>query len=105
MQEMQQMFAITPVPILAAGFIVAILLIIIGFRERSDYSSKVRLIRAGGILLGLMMIATGLTWFGYLTSTSSTPLTFEDVVIPTLVSSIGGLISGISRYMPIDQEK
>ena len=105
MQEMQQMFAITPVPILVAGFVAAILLMLIGFREKSDYSSKARLIRAGGILFGLMMIATGLTWFGYLASTSSTPLTFEDVIILTLVSSIGGLISGISRYMPINQQE
>jgi len=103
MQEMQQMFAISPVGILAAGFAAAILLIAIGFREKSDYSSKVKLIRAGGILLGLMMIATGLSWFGYIASTSSTSLTFEDVVILTLVSSIGGVISGVSRYMPINQ--
>lgn len=103
MQEMQQMFAISPVGILAFGFVIAILLIIIGFREKSDYSRKAGLMRAGGILLGLMMIATGLTWYGYLASTSSTPLTFEDVVILTLVSSIGGLISGISSYIQINQ--
>jgi len=103
MQEMQQMFAISPVPILTAGFMIAILLIVIGFREKSDYSRKTRLMRAGGILLGLMIIATGLTWYGYLASTSSTPLALEDVVILTLVSSIGGLISGISSYIPISQ--
>jgi len=91
------------VGILTAGFMIAILLIIIGFREKSACSRKVRLIRAGGILLGLMMISTGFTWFGYLASTSSTPLAFEDVVILTLVSSIGGLISGISSYIPINQ--
>ena len=103
MQESQQMFVISPVGILAAGFVIAVLLIIIGFREKSDYSRKVKLIRAGGILLGLMIIATGLTWYGYLAFTSSTPLALEDVVILTLVSSIGGLISGISSYIPISQ--
>jgi len=97
------MFVISPLGILAFGFMIAILLIIIGFREKSDYLRKVKLIRAGGILLGLMMIATGLTWYGYPASTSSMPLILEDVVILTLVSSIGGLISGISSYIPINQ--
>ena len=82
---------------------IAIVLLILGLMEKTNYSRRVRMIRSGGILLGLMVVATGLTWYGYIVLTSSLPLTIGDVVILTLVAAIGGLISGISCCIPIRQ--
>jgi hypothetical protein len=97
------MFSFSAVGILGLGFVIAIVLLILGLMEKTDYSKRVRMSRAGGILLGLMVIATGLTWYGYVVLTSSIPLTIVDVVILTLVAAIGGLISGISCCIPIRQ--
>jgi uncharacterized membrane protein len=100
-QEIQQMFGVSGVGILVVGFGIALLLIVIGFREKKDYLKRVRFLRAGGILLGLMFIVTGVTWYGYLVVTTSTPLTLGDVISLTGISSVGGLIIGISSYFPI----
>jgi hypothetical protein len=97
------MIVFSPVGFMIIGFVIAILLIVMGFREKRDYARKVRLVRAGGVLLGLMIIATGLIWYGYLASVAVVRLDFEDVFMLTLLSSIGGLIIGISSYIPIGQ--
>lgn len=102
MQEMQPMIVLTPVGFLLSGFAIALLLIVMGFREKRDYARKVRLVRAGGILLGLMIIITGLSWYGFLAFVA-VHLIFEDVVMLTLLSSIGGLIIGASSCIPISQ--
>ncbi len=102
-QEMQQMFGVSVVGILGLGFVIVILLVILGLLEKNDYSKRVKMIRTGGILLGIMIIATGLIWYGILVATPSTSLTLGDVVLLTLDSSIGGLISGISCCIPIKQ--
>ncbi len=101
MQESQVMFGFSGPGILGIGFVIAILLIVIGFREKGDFLRKVRFVRAGGVLLGLMIIVTGVAWYGYLLMT--TPLTLTDVIILTAISSFGGLVTGISSYYPISQ--
>lgn len=102
-QQVQQMFSFSGIGILGLGFLIAIVLLVLGLIEKTDYSKRVRMIRAGGILLGLMVISAGLTWYGYLAVSSSVLLTFGDVIVLTLVSSIGGLISGVSCYISIRQ--
>ena len=103
MQESQVMFGFSGPGILGIGFVIAILLIVIGFREKEDFLRKVRYVRSGGILFGIMIIVTGLIVYGYLVVTMSLSMTLQDVIIATLVSSMGGLIIGISSYYPISQ--
>jgi Na+/phosphate symporter len=103
MQESQVMFGLSAPGILGIGFVIAILLIVIGFREKDDFPRKVRFIRAGGILFGIMIIVTGLTVYGYLVAVMALSMTLQDVIILASVSSIGGLIMGIAGYYPISQ--
>ncbi len=101
LQESQVMFAFSGPGILGIGFVIAILLIVIGFRERTEYHRRVRFLRTGGILFGVMIIITGTTLYGYLATTIMTPMTFQDVLILSGISSFGGLIIGISIYYPV----
>ncbi|MHA2142829.1 MAG: hypothetical protein ACXADD_15190 [Candidatus Thorarchaeota archaeon] len=103
LQEVQVMAGLSAPGILGFGFFIAVLLIIIGIREREDYPRRVRYIRSGGILFGLMIVVTGFTVYGYLVAVIGLIMTLQDVIILTMVSSIGGLIIGISGYYPISQ--
>ena len=76
---------------------------VIGFREKEDFLMKERDIRVVGIIFGVLIIVTGLFWYSTVVSVATTPMTFEDVLILTGISSIGGLISGISFYFPINE--
>ncbi|MFX1266146.1 MAG: hypothetical protein ACFFH0_12240 [Promethearchaeota archaeon] len=103
LQEMEVMATLSIPGILGLGFFIAILLIIIGIREREDYPRRVRYIRSGGILFGIMIVVTGFTVYGYLVAVRGLIMNLQDVIILTLVSSIGGLITGISGYYPLSQ--
>jgi hypothetical protein len=50
-----------------------------------------------------MIIVTIFTVYAYLVAVMTLIMTLQDVFILTVVSSIGGLIIGISRYFPIRQ--
>lgn len=103
MQEMQQMFGFSAVGILGTGFVIAILLLVIGLREKDDSLRKVRFLRAGGVLLGLMIIVTGFVWYASFVYPYP-PHYLEGVFLLTLVSSIGGLIIGAASWIPIVQQ-
>jgi hypothetical protein len=103
MQDVQVMVSPSGLGILGTGFIIAILLVVIGLRERDDFSRRVRYIRSGGILFGFMIIVTGFTVYAYLVAVMTLIMALQDVFILTLVSSIGGLIMGISGYYPFSQ--
>ena len=103
MQDMQVMFGPSGLGILGTGFLIAILLVAIGLREKEDFSKRVRYIRSGGILFGTMIIVTVFTVYAYLVAVMTLIMTLQDVFILTLVSSIGGLIIGISGYYPLSQ--
>jgi len=100
MQEMQQMFGVSFVGVIGTGFVIAVLLLLFGFREKRDPVRRARLLRAGGVLLGLMVIVTGFTWFTYFVYPYP-PLGLEDVITLTLVSSVGGLIIGVASCIPL----
>ncbi|MGY5881938.1 MAG: hypothetical protein RTV31_16950 [Candidatus Thorarchaeota archaeon] len=102
-QTIQQMFSITGFGLLGPGFIIVILFFVIGLREKDDILRKIRFYRIAGILLGLMIIISGITVFVHRVATSPMPMTIEEVIILTSISSIGGLISGISCYYDFGQ--
>jgi hypothetical protein len=98
------MFSLNIPSILGIGFVIAILLIMIGYREKENIRRRVRYLRMGGVFFGIMVIVTGLTVYGYLVMVVSLIMFLQDVVILSMVSSFGGVIIGISCYYPISQQ-
>lgn len=103
MQEMQQMFGVSFVGVIGTGLVIAALLLLFGLREKTNLVRKVRLLRAGGVLLGLMVIVTGFTWYAYFVYPYP-PYHLGDVFMLTLASSVGGLIIGAASCIPIAQQ-
>ncbi|MFX1482945.1 MAG: hypothetical protein ACFFCP_07130 [Promethearchaeota archaeon] len=103
MQEAQVMFGLSGPGIIVIGYVIAILLVVIGFREKGDFQRRSRYIRSGGILFGTIFIVGGLMVYGYLVALQAYTMTLQGVIILTLNSSIGGLIIGISGCYPMKQ--
>ena len=105
MQDIQVMFIVSGPGIIVIGFVIAILLVVIGFREKGDFQRRCRYIRFGGILFGTMFIVSVLTTYVYLIALQAYTMTLQGAIIVTLNSSIGGLIIGISGYYPFKQKE
>ncbi len=103
MQDAQVMFGFSAPGILGIGYFIAIILIVIGLREKDDFQKKVRYLRSGGILFGIMIIVTIVAIYAYLVTTLMLIMTLPDVITLALVSSLGGLIIGVSGYYPISE--
>jgi hypothetical protein len=105
LQEVQQqMVSFNGLGILVTGLIIITILLVIGLRENDDIARKERFIRAAGVIFGALIIITELLWYLSVIPSTTTPMTYEDVLIITGLSSIGGLIIGISCYLPIGRE-
>lgn len=79
--------------LLILGFVIAIILLIFGFMEKKNPLRKKRLLAAGTILFGIMIVAVPLSWYGYWAIASGGILVnISDIVIITFLSLIGGII-------------
>jgi hypothetical protein len=103
LQDAQIMFGFSAPGILGIGYFIAIILIVIGLREKDDFQKKVRYLRSGGILCGIMIILTIFSIYAYLVTVLMLIMTLTDLITLTVVSSVGGLIIGISGYYPISE--
>ncbi len=83
LQESTQFMFISIPSLLAIGFIAALVLYLLGQRK------------AGIILFGLMIIVTPLLWYGSFAMHGSIVMTIADILILSLLSSIGGIIIGV----------
>ena len=102
LQEVQQqMFGFSGLGILFIGLVIITILLVIGLRENEDIVRKARFIRSAGIISGVLIIIMELLWCMTWVVATIAPMTFEDVLIITAMSSIGGLIIGVSCYYPI----
>lgn len=91
------MFVVNIPSLLVLGFGIAILFLVLGFRERADFSKRSMFIRIGLDLLGLMVIVTPLSWYGTWALTSGlVHMTILDILIVTVFTALGGLIIGVS---------
>ena len=91
--------------IIVIGLVIAILFIVVGFREKEDFQRKSRYIRFGGILLGAMFVVPVLIAYVYFIILHGYTMTLQLVIIVTWNLSIGGLIIGASVYYPIRQKE
>jgi hypothetical protein len=83
--------------LLMMGFGIALVFLILGYREKADISKSRRLIGIGLDLLGLMVIVTPLSWYGmWAITTGLVQMTVLDILILTVFSALGGLIIGVA---------
>ena len=98
MQE--QMFVIPIPPLLALGFLIGVVLLILGYREESDIARRHHLMGLGVVVIGVMIPVTPITWYGYWIVTSGLVLGLIEIAIIAVALVIGIVIiySGVKIY-------
>lgn len=94
------MFAV-PIPmLLALGFLIGIGILALGYRERSDMTRRHHLMGLGVIIIGIMIPATPISWYGYWMITSELVLGLIEIVIIAVTLAIGILLiyKGVKTY-------
>ena len=96
------MFTVSLPALFAALYLIALVLVILGMRERGDMGKKLRMMKMGGVLLGFTTILLGFIWYatqpqmgllGYV------QMRIEDLLVLTTLSSVGGAIIGFAVRM------
>ncbi|MHA1902737.1 MAG: hypothetical protein ACXADL_13490 [Candidatus Thorarchaeota archaeon] len=61
MQE--QMFVIPIPPLLAIGFLIGIVLLVLGYRNKTDLTRRYHLMGLGTVVIGIMIPVTPISWY------------------------------------------
>ncbi|MHA2143403.1 MAG: hypothetical protein ACXADC_07440 [Candidatus Thorarchaeota archaeon] len=98
MQE--QMFVVPIPPLLALGFLIGIILLVLGYREETDLARRHHLIGLGAVVIGVMIPVTPLSWYGYLIVTIGLVLGLIEITIIAVTLIIGVLLVyiGVKNY-------
>jgi hypothetical protein len=99
MQE--TMFSI-PIPVLLAlGFLIGIILLVLGYMEKTDPTRHQHLMGLGIIIIGIMIPITPLSWYGYLVLVRGLILGIIEIAIIALALIIGIVLLyiGSKTYM------
>ena len=96
----QQMFVIPIPPLLALGFLIGIILLVLGYMEKTDLTRHQHLMGLGIIIIGIMIPITPLSWYGVsIIARGLTLGIFEIAVIATaLAIGIVFLYIGAKTY-------
>lgn len=86
------MFAVNIPSLIIIGFLIGIILIIVGNRERDDMSRRNKFLRSGIIVVGIMIPVTPISWYGYWALSSSVTLMLLDYIIIAVAIVIGILV-------------
>ncbi len=90
MQE--QMFTI-PIPLLLAiGFLIGIILIVLGYRNQSDLVKRHHQMGLGIMIIGFMIPVTPISWYGYWMLTNGLVLGLIEITIIAVALIIGFVI-------------
>jgi hypothetical protein len=90
MQEL--MFSVPIPPLLALGFLIGIVLFVLGYRENVDLVKRSHRMGLGLIIIGIMIPISPLSWYGYWVLTSAMVLGFLDYAIIAVALVIGVII-------------
>ncbi|MHA2300153.1 MAG: hypothetical protein ACXACD_04275 [Candidatus Thorarchaeota archaeon] len=98
MQE--QMFVIPIPPLLALGFLIGIIILVLGYREDSDLTRRYHLMGLGVVVIGIMIPVTPLSWYGYWMVTSGLVLGLVEIAIIAVALIVGILLvyKGVKTY-------
>ncbi len=87
MQEL--MFTVSMPFILAIGFLIGIVLLVLGYRETEDRPRRNRLMGTGTIVIGIMIPVTPLSWYGYGAFTAALVVGIVELFIIALALVLG----------------
>ena len=91
----QTMFVLSLPSLLALGFIVAVVLLMMGYRETQLPGRANTLFKAGLVLLGVMTALTPILWYSYGAMWSGDLLMrISDIFILGLGALLGGIVIG-----------
>lgn len=87
-------------PLLALGFLIGIILLLLGYRENTDFTRRQHLMGLGIIIIGIMIPVTPSSWYGYMIVTSGLILGLLEIAIiaVTLIIGIIFLYIGFKTY-------
>lgn len=90
-ENMQGQTLTTPLlpPLLALGFLIGIILIVLGYREKTDPTRHQHLMGLGIIIIGIMIPVTPLSWYGSHIVTIGLILGLIEIVIIAVALIIG----------------
>jgi hypothetical protein len=95
------MFSVNIPALLALGFLIGILLVAIGYREKGNLVLRAHRIGLGIIIIGIMIPVTPLAWYGFLLLRTGIiilgPLDIA-IIILALIAGLIGLYCGIKTY-------
>lgn len=93
-------FTIPIPPLLALGFLIGIILLVLGYREKADLTRHQHLMGLGIVIIGIMIPVTPLSWYGYQMVTIGLILGLLELAIiaATLVVGIVLLFIGFKTY-------
>jgi len=83
------MFAFSMPFILALGFLVGIVLLLLGYREIEDRPRRNRLMGLGTIVIGIMIPVTPVSWYVYLVLTAARVLGIVELAIIAIAVILG----------------
>ncbi len=91
------MVSISIPPLLALGFLIGMVLLILGYREEINLRRRNLLMGSGLGIIGIMVLLTPLSWFLYLAAIygGTVIMTSSDIVILSILSFAGGIIMGV----------
>ncbi|MFW9927111.1 MAG: hypothetical protein ACFFDM_10105 [Candidatus Thorarchaeota archaeon] len=87
-----QLLSVNMPSLLVIGFLIGIILIILGNRELEDLARRNRLMKTGISIVGIMIPITPISWYGYWVWTSGTVLTVVDYLIIAIAIIVGLLV-------------
>jgi len=91
------MVSISIPSLLALGFLIGMVLLILGYREEINLRRRNLLMGSGLGIIGIMVLLTPLSWFLYLAAIygGTVIMTSSDIVILSILSFAGGIIMGV----------
>jgi len=90
---LQPLVAVSLPALLALGFVVGLVLLVLGLLEMKKGKRRAHLIAGGTTLLGVMSVVTPLTWYGYWAFLGGVVVMgLGDLLIVALLALFGGLL-------------
>ena len=87
MQEL--MFTVPIPPLLALGFLIGFILLVLGYRENADLTRRNHLMGLGLIIIGIMIPVTPATWYGYLVVIHGLVLGITEIAVISIALILG----------------